>query len=98
MEKEQSKRSPRIIGFIVIVVLAGIIAFAVYNNRKTEHAAKAAEEWASHMQRPWEDMEIKTSQDVMRANSMINSSNLSDEEKLKASNWVYQEYSNNKMK
>lgn len=78
MEKEK-KTSTRLVGVIIIVLLAGIIAFAVYNNRKTEQAAKAAEEWASHMQRPWEDMEIKTSQDVMRANSMINSSNLSEE-------------------
>ena len=59
MEKEQNKRSTRLIGIIVIVILAGIIAFAVYNNRKTEQAAKAAEEWASHMQRPWEDMRLR---------------------------------------
>ena len=95
MEKEK-KTSTRLVGVIIIVLLAGIIAFAVYKNRKTEQAAKAAEEWASHMQKPWEDMEIKTSQDVMRANSMINSSNLSEEEKLKASNWVYREYAKNK--
>ena len=97
MEKEH-KKSNWFVGILIVVILAGIIGFAVYNHQQTEKAAKAAEEWAAHMQKPWESMEIKTSQDVMRANSMINSSNLSDEEKLKASNWVYGEYAKNKTK
>lgn len=97
MGKEQNK-STWFVGILIVILLAGIIAFAVYNNKKTEQAAKAAEEWAAHMKRPWESMEIKTSQDVMRANSMINSSNLSEEEKLKASIWVYGEYAKYKDK
>ena len=96
MEKEQRKRSPWIIGIIAVVLLAGIIGFAVYNHRQTEKAAKAAQEWAEHFAEPWKNMEIKTSQDVMRANSLINSSHISDEEKHKASIWVYREYAKNK--
>ena len=83
---------------LIVVILAGIIGVALNNHNEAKKAAKAVEEWAMHMQRPWEDMEIKTPQDVMRANSMINSSHLSDEEKLKASNWVYREFSKNKSK
>jgi len=96
MEKETKKKSTWLAGIIAIVLLAGIIGFAVYNHNATDKASKAAQEWADQMSRPWENMEIKTSQDVMRANSMINRSNLSDEEKAKASSWVYKEYAKNK--
>lgn len=96
MEKETKKKSTWLAGIIAIVLLAGIIGFATYSHKQTEKASKAGQEWAEHMSRPWESMVIKTSQDVMRANSMINSSNLSDEEKAKASAWVYKEYAKNK--
>ena len=96
MEKEQKKRSPWLIGIIAAILLAGIIGFAVYNHHQTEKAVKAGQEWAEQFSQPWKSMEIKTSQDVMRANSMIERSNLSDEEKQKASVWVYSEYAKNK--
>lgn len=96
MEKEKNKKSTWLAGIIAIVLLAGIIGFAVYEHKQTEKAFKAGQEWAEQMKEPWKKMEIKTNQDVMRANSMINNSNLSDEEKQKASIWVYQEYANNK--
>ena len=96
MEKETKKKSTWLAGIIAIVLLAGIIGFAVYEHKQTEKAVKAGQEWAEQMKEPWKKMEIKTNQDVMRANSMINSSNLSDEEKQKASIWVYQEYAKNK--
>ncbi len=95
MEKEK-KRSTWLAGIIATVLLAGIIGFVVYNNKQTQKATKEAQEWAEQMSEPWKQIEIKTSQDVMRANSMINTSNLSDEEKAKASVWVYQEYAKNK--
>ncbi|MCR5408592.1 MAG: hypothetical protein K6E61_05770 [Bacteroidales bacterium] len=98
METEQKNNSTRIAGIIAIVLLVGIISFAVYEHRKTEKAVKAAQEWADRMSRPWETMEIKTTEDVLNANSMINRSNLSDQEKLDASSWVYREYAKNKEK
>ena len=96
MEKEQNKKSTWLAGIIAAVLVIGIVCFAVYNHRSTEKASKAAQEWAEQVSRPWENMEIKTYQDVMSANSMINRSNLSDEEKAKASSWVYKEYAKNK--
>ena len=95
MEKEH-KKSNWFVGILIVVILAGIIGFAVYNHQQTEKAAKAAREWAEQMSKPWEHMEIKTTQDVMRANALINQSNLSDKEKQSASIWVYNEYEKNK--
>lgn len=96
MEKPKNKKSSWLIGIIVIVIFAGVIGFVAYEHKQTERAVKAGQEWAEQMKEPWKKMEIKTSQDVMRANSMINSSNLSDEEKQAASVWVYSEYAKNK--